>query len=101
MAYITLFITVPLTLFAVLFAVSNTGDVSVSLQPFEESLTLRIYALGLGMLAIGFFLGALFVGLHSQKMRLQGWKQKRRAERLEKEIDALREKTASTEITGA
>ncbi len=101
MAYITLFITVPLTLFAVLFAVSNTGDVTVTLLPFDGKLTLGVYELGLGMMGIGFFFGALFVGIHSQKVRLNAWKQKRRAERLEKEIDGLREKESSKEIVGA
>jgi uncharacterized membrane protein YciS (DUF1049 family) len=90
MNYLTLFITVPLTLFAIIFAVSNTSDVAVSALFIDGEFKIPLYLLGLGMLGGGFFCGALFVWILSQKTRYKCWKETRRAERLEKELDALR-----------
>lgn len=95
MSYLTLIITVPLTIFAILFAVSNSADVTVGLWPFEKEYTVSTWIFGLAMLGAGFFLGALFVWILSQKTRFQYWKETRRAARLEKELDALNKKQAS------
>jgi uncharacterized integral membrane protein len=89
MRYLALLITVPLTLCAVVFALSNTAIVSFSFPPFE-SFSVPLNLLGLCLAGGGFFFGALFVWLHAQKTRIECWKQTRRADRLEKEIDALR-----------
>ncbi|MBI1214768.1 MAG: DUF1049 domain-containing protein [Alphaproteobacteria bacterium] len=94
MSYITLLITIPLTVFSVLFVVSNTGDVTLGLWPLERTFTLSSGVFGLLMLGGGFFLGALFVWIHSQKMRFNGWRATRRASRLEKELESLHEKSA-------
>jgi hypothetical protein len=88
-SYITLIITVPLTIFVALFAVSNTGDVTVGLWPLAQKLTLSSGVFGLLMLGGGFFLGALFVWIHSQKLRFKWWRESRRAARLEKELETL------------
>jgi uncharacterized integral membrane protein len=84
---VTLLITVPLTIFAALFAFSNTAEVTLTLFPFEEQMTLQLSFLGLGMLGIGFLSGALFVWIHSQKTAFRGWQAARRASRLEKELE--------------
>lgn len=95
LSYVTLFITVPLTIFAALFAFSNTADVTVSLFPLEEEITIQLSLLGLGMLGIGFLSGALFVWIHSQKTAFRGWRAARRAERLEKELERKEMQAAS------
>ena len=86
MTYLTLIITLPLTLFCVLFALSNMNDVQVSFWPLSWQETLPLYVVGLGLMAAGFVCGALFVWLGAQKTRLQLWKETRKSERLEKEL---------------
>jgi uncharacterized membrane protein YciS (DUF1049 family) len=101
MAYITLLITIPLTVFAALFSLSNTGIVTLSLWPFENKVDFGVNIFGLAMLGIGFLLGALFVWIQYQKIRLKLWQESRKTARLEKELDSLRQKaeTAPTQIT--
>lgn len=101
MSYLTLIITVPLTVFAILFAVSNSADVTVGLWPFEKEYTVSTWFFGLAMLGAGFFLGALFVWILSQKTRFQYWKESRRAARLEKELEALNRKQMPPAATTA
>lgn len=93
MFLLTLLITLPLTAFAVLFAVSNRQDVMVSLWPLVEDYALPLWLVGLGLLGIGFFLGACFVSFQAQRLRFRLWREKNRADRLEKDMAAL--KTAS------
>jgi len=101
MAYITLIITIPLTVFAALFSLSNTGIVTLSLWPFEKTMDFGVNIFGLAMLGLGFLLGALFVWIQYQKIRLKLWQESRKTARLEKELDSLRQKpeTAPTPTT--
>lgn len=105
MAYITLLITIPLTVFAALFSLSNTGVVTLSLWPFEKTIDFAVNIFGLAMLGSGFLLGALFVWLQYQKLRLKLWQESRKTARLEKELDSLRQKpetaTAPTTVPAA
>jgi len=94
MAYLTLLITIPLTLFTLSFAISNGDEISLGLWPLEQKLTLPGWQFGLGFLGAGFLSGALFVWLLSQKTRFLYWKESRRAARLEKELGDLHAKTA-------
>lgn len=96
MSYLTLIITLPLTVFAILFAVSNSGDVTVGLWPLDQTHTVSIWVFGLAMLGVGFFTGALFVWILGQKTRFLYWKESRRAARLEKELDALNKKQTTS-----
>ncbi|MDE1151970.1 MAG: hypothetical protein PW788_05465 [Micavibrio sp.] len=89
MKYLTFIITVPLSIFAVLFAVSNDAEVQLSLWPFENTYKTGVNVFGMGFLGLGFFLGALFVWILNQKMRFKYWKETRKTARLEKELDAL------------
>ena len=93
MNYLLLLLTVPLTLFAVAFAVSNAQDVTVMLLPFEGELKVPLAVLTLGMMGAGFFFGAFFVWMHGHRVRLSNWKNARRADRLEKELTVLQQKT--------
>jgi hypothetical protein len=96
--YITFLITLPMTVFAVLFAVSNPQDAQLYLFPGDEVHAVPMYWLGLGLLVGGFFLGAFFVGLHAQKTQFRYWREKARAEKLEKELDALHQKSDTSEF---
>ncbi len=97
MAYLTLLITIPLTVFAILFAISNGDDISVGLWPLEGRYALPVWIFGLGLLGCGFFLGALFVWLPAQKMRFRYWQESRKSSRLEKELEAVYAKTPPKE----
>lgn len=77
MKYLTAIITLPLTLLALSFALSNQQDVTASLWPFDATLIWPLYAVALPMLALGFFCGALFVWLHAQRARFRSWRQGR------------------------
>lgn len=90
MRALTLFITVPLTLFALSFAVSNPAPVDVALWPFDGVLLRQPLAVVVlvGM-AAAFFLGALFASLLSWSVRLRYWQEKRRSRRLERQIAAI------------
>lgn len=101
MNYLTLLITLPLTVFCILFVVSNTGDVSLFLYPGAPERQVPLYLLGMVLLGGGFFLGALFVGLHAQKTTVLYWREKQRAARFEKELDDLHAKKNADEKTGA
>jgi uncharacterized integral membrane protein len=95
--YLTLLITLPLTIFSVLFVVSNTGSISLYLYPGAPEQQVPIYLLGMVLLGGGFFLGALFVGLHAQKTTILYWREQQRAARLEKELDELQVKKDAAE----
>ncbi len=91
MQYLTLLITLPLTLFAVLIVLSNGGDVTLYLLPDDKefSMTLPLWQVTLGLLGGGFFLGALFVWTLHQKARFRYWQESRKCVRLEKELEKL------------
>lgn len=99
----TICITLPLTLFALSFALSNGAPVTVALWPFEPAApaAFKLGVLGVAMLGLGFFAGAVFVGLFSQGYRLNAWREKRRADRLEKDLRAAEEKLAALPVAVA
>lgn len=90
----TVFITLPLTLFALSFALSNSLPVGVNLWPFTFAAmpSPSLGVLGVVLLGSGFFLGAVFVGLWSQHWRYRAWQQQRRAERAERDLAAFEKK---------
>lgn len=91
MQYLTLLITLPLTVFAVLIVLSNGSDATLYLLPDDKdfALTLPLWQVALGLLGGGFFLGALFVWLLHQKARFRYWQESRKTARLEKELEKL------------
>lgn len=104
MQYLTLLITLPLTVFAVLVVLSNGADVTFYLLPDDKvfSATLPLWQLALGLLGGGFFLGALFVWVLHQKARFRYWQESRKSARLEKELEKLHaEETARKDAQAA
>ncbi len=91
MQYITLLITLPLAIVSVLVVLANPEPATVFLWPEDDvlKLTVPMWQLSVGLLFTGFFLGALFVWLHSQKTRFRYWAAARKSARLEKELEDL------------
>lgn len=92
MAYLTLIITIPLTLFALAFAASNSAIVTAGLWPLDKTWEMPLSILGLGMLGLGFLTGSLFVWLLYQRLRYRNWQHRRKIARLEKELDKHKKK---------
>lgn len=88
MKYLTLLITLPLTVFILAFAVSNRAMVDVSLWPLEQRFSYPFYIVGLALLALGFFCGALFVWLPTLALRFGHWRLKKHAQKLESSLSA-------------
>jgi uncharacterized membrane protein YciS (DUF1049 family) len=104
MQYLTLLITLPITVFAVLLVLSNGTAVTLHLLPDDAvfAVTLPLWQIALGLLGGGFFLGALFVWLLHQKVRFRFWQESRKAARLEKELEKLHaEETARKDYDAA
>lgn len=97
MAYISWIITLPLTVIAVLFVVSNTEKVDFYLYPGAVAWSLPVYAVGLALLLGGFLAGALFVSLHAQKTMFRYWQEKNKSARLGKELDDMHRKSEAAE----
>ena len=62
-------VTAPIVILVVLFAVSNLDDVTLHLRPFPFDLTIRIWALTLIELFVGFLLGAIVTWIGDRKRR--------------------------------
>ncbi|MBK1664850.1 DUF1049 domain-containing protein [Rhodospirillum rubrum] len=62
---------VPLAIIAAVFAVNNRGTAGVSLWPTPFTVDLPLYLLGLGGLAIGLVVGALFTWIGAAKYRVR------------------------------
>lgn len=91
MQYLTLLITLPLTVIAVLVVLSNGADVSLHFFPDDKTFTLTapLWQIVLGFLLAGFLFGALFVWILHQKARFRYWQESRKTVRLEKELEKL------------
>lgn len=72
------------------FAIFNRTQVDVIWNPVEEPLSLPLYAVALGALALGFLAGGLCVWVNMEPLRREKRRQKKDIKRLEK---ALAEKT--------
>lgn len=86
MRYLSFLITVPLSLFCLFFAVSNTEKVQVSLTPVGPEAHLPLWLVGLGLMAAGFVCGALLLWIASLGLRLSRLKALSRLARLEREL---------------
>ena len=92
--FTTVFITLPLTLFALSFALSNDLPVGVTLWPFNFAATPApsLGLLGVVLLGGGFFFGAVFAGVWSQHYRYRAWQLRRQLDRAERALAELEAK---------
>ena len=84
---LTFVITIPLSLFVLLFAVSNTHKVGVSLIFTEADYDMPLYMIALGLMAIGFLCGCLLVWLNLYGYRIRYWRASRKITKMEEEIE--------------
>ncbi len=96
MRYLLWLVSIPLTVFVVLFAVSNPQKVQVMLVPLEGQREFSLAAIGLALMALGFLAGSLFVGIQGYRTQLRKWQETRRADRLEKELEKFRAERRDT-----
>jgi uncharacterized integral membrane protein len=78
-------------LFAI-FAVANRQNVDIVWHPVLPAVSLPLYIVALGLLAIGFILGGFMAWLKSVPVRVQKTVQSRKIKKLEKELGAVKEK---------
>ncbi len=96
MKYLTFLITLPLTAFCAYIILANEASAAISYLPGLDAYGSTLGIISVAMLGIGFFSGALFVWLHAQKAVFRGWQEKKRADRLEKELDQMHKKAEVT-----
>ena len=91
---LSLIVTAPITVLVVLFAVSNLDQVTLRLRPFPFDMTIRIWALTLIELFVGFILGAIVTWIGDRKRRRDA---RRRIGELEQTLSAARQQVADLE----
>jgi uncharacterized integral membrane protein len=99
MKYLYWFVAAPLMVFAVLFAISNRGPVELELLPIPGSVTVPIFVLALGVLAIGFFSGGFISWINAGKTRSRARIAERKAREEEREITDLKHKLEQAKTT--
>lgn len=94
------FVTLPLTVLFIAFAVSNRGGVAIGLWPFDDLIEMPVYLLALGMLILGFLAGASLAGIGTIGARLRARREAKRAaaaeRRLAEDIARRESQTART-----
>jgi uncharacterized integral membrane protein len=80
-AFLALVVLIPM----LCFALPNRQDVAVAFWPFDDTMQLPLYLIGLGPLAFGLIFGAVWGWIGSVPHRLK-------SRRLHKELDALNDK---------
>ena len=83
-----------LTIAVVIFAISNRHNIDVFYLPGEYLTALPLYAVALGLMAVGFFIGALSVWFNYGHVRRDRRNKARTVKKLEKEIEALNKPAA-------
>jgi uncharacterized integral membrane protein len=87
---ISFLVTFPITIFVILFAVSNRDMVPMALWPLPGSLEAPLYVLVLVCVAAGFLLGGGIVWSGELGHKRRAARAERRAEDLEREISVMR-----------
>ncbi len=101
MRYLSWILTIPIALLAVSFAVSNLEPVSLGLWPLPHRVDVPAYALVLVTLVLGFLLGGLVAWWGGHGQRKQAKLEKTRADRLERELIAARDRADTAEAKAA
>jgi uncharacterized integral membrane protein len=68
------------------FAMYNRGDITITWSPLHPELTMPIYALALGCMALDFFAGVISFWLNTTGQRKKSRKTKKELKLLQKEI---------------
>lgn len=97
MKLLTWVIGVPVAVGAAVFAVVNRQVVTLDLWPLPWEASVPLFALVLGALGLGLFLGALLLWLATLPARGRARREGRRARKLEAEVQALRDEKAQVE----
>jgi uncharacterized integral membrane protein len=85
--YLSWIVTIPITLIAVLFAVSNRATVAFAVWPLPFSLELPLYLAVLGVLVLGFVAGGVVVWLGQHRYRRDARRSAARVAALERDLD--------------
>jgi len=89
--FLSLLITLPLSVFVILFAVSNTQNATVNFNILDAHFTLPQYGITLGMMALGFIAGSLLVWLNLYHYRIRYWQTQKKLQRYEEKHEAIRD----------
>lgn len=89
MAFIKWLIALPFIIAAVAFAIANPDNIALVWSPLHDKLNLPLYAVSLGFLGIGFFLGSLMTWFGMGKVRQDRRSLKKENKRLEKELKTI------------
>jgi len=95
--YLSLILTIPVAVLAVLFAVSNRGIVTFSLWPTPFTVDAPIYLATLLFLAVGFVLGGVITWLGQGRHRRRGRVMADRAAILERDLKDAQVRAAAAE----
>lgn len=82
-------VALPLAALAAVFAAANRGEIRFDLWPLPFSVELPAYLAVLGPLGLGLLLGLIFGWSAAIKARLRAGEQRRRAESLARQLDAV------------
>jgi uncharacterized membrane protein YciS (DUF1049 family) len=101
LALLKAIVLLPVALIVILLAIANRAPVIFSFDPFargapEFAVSVPLYALLLGTLALGVLLGGIGAWLTAGRQRRSGRASRREANRLRQETDRLRSNLAST-----
>ncbi len=96
MRFLFWIIGLPLAVVVVVFALSNRQTLTLGFLPFDEVLMVPVYLAVLAPLAGGFLLGFLGGGLSGLKYRRAARIEARRADDLERRLEALKASAASS-----
>lgn len=83
-----------IALAAAAFAIANRQSVDVVYSPIHDPITLPLYLIVLGLTALGFILGGIFVWISMGTLRKTKRQQKKLIKTLEKELKAVNENDA-------
>ncbi len=84
------FVTFVVSIFALLFSISNLEVVGVQITPFHPGYDLPLYAVILATLSLGFFWGGVMVWFNGSQTRKDLRQAKKDVKRLEKDLDEAR-----------
>ncbi len=91
MAFLRGLLALPLIVAIVLFAISHTEKVSITLNPFSSAIELPLFIVTLAFLIMGFIIGAVISWFSMHSVRKTNRQQKKTIKNLEKELEKSKE----------